>query len=170
MSDTEKPSWEWRALADEMRAELDGAEHLLVQKDHALRTMREVNDYDTKYQLELEAQLATVTQERDVWKVKARWKHAHDDSLELELMRQLAASEARVKELEEATQHALLAKLETYHFECAAGPLELCTDWHDLKQQLATTTAHLEAQRTATFQAVAREHAAKKQLALARRA
>ena len=39
-----------------------------------------------------------------------------------------------------------------------------------LQRQLATTTAHLEAQRTATYQAVAREHTAKRELVTARQA
>jgi meiotically up-regulated gene 157 (Mug157) protein len=37
-----------------------------------------------------------------------------------------------------ATLQEIVAQLETYNFECVAGPLELCADWHDLKQQLAT--------------------------------
>lgn len=39
--------------------------------------------------------------------------------------------------------------------------------FHDLMQQLATVTQHLEAQRQATYQAVEREHACKQQLAQA---
>lgn len=38
----------------------------------------------------LRQQLATVTQERDDYKERAKWKHVHDDSLEMELQRQLA--------------------------------------------------------------------------------
>jgi alkylation response protein AidB-like acyl-CoA dehydrogenase len=41
---------------------------------------------------EAKQQLATVTAERDEALKKARWKHTHDDSLELELQKQLAAS------------------------------------------------------------------------------
>ena len=58
MSDPEKPSWEWRALVVEMRAELDGAEHQLA----ASVPLAEHN--------RIEAQLATVTQERDALRLR----------------------------------------------------------------------------------------------------
>lgn len=44
----------------------------------------------------------------------------------------------------------------------------LATRVDALQQQLATTTTHLEAQRTATYQAVAREHTAKREMVTAR--
>ena len=48
------------------------------------------------------AQLAAMTAERDEWQKKANWKHVHDDSLEIELQQQFAASHARCAELEKA--------------------------------------------------------------------
>lgn len=41
----------------------------------------------------------------------------------------------------------IIAKLESYKFECEAGPLNLCTDWEALKQLAAerdTLHAHPE--------------------------
>ena len=39
---------------------------------------------------QLQRELEQVRQERDEYQTKARWKHTHDDSLELELQKQLA--------------------------------------------------------------------------------
>lgn len=46
----------------------------------------------------LMAKLAEVERERDDWKKRAKWKHVHDDSLELELQRQLATVKAQAAE------------------------------------------------------------------------
>ena len=47
----------------------------------------------------------------------------------------------------------IIAKLETYGFECEAGPLEKCTDWEALKQ-LATQRDTLHAELAAVVEAV----------------
>jgi maltodextrin utilization protein YvdJ len=53
----------------------------------------------------LTAQFAEVTQEltqeRDDYKERAKWKHVHDDSLELELQKQLTEAKAELAELKE---------------------------------------------------------------------
>ena len=45
------------------------------------------------------AALDLVRQERDEYQTKARWKHKHDDSLELELQKQLAAANTTIDSL-----------------------------------------------------------------------
>jgi hypothetical protein len=49
---------------------------------------------------DLRDQLAAMTAERDEALKKARWKHTHDDSLELELEKQLTTAVARITQLE----------------------------------------------------------------------
>ena len=70
---------------------------------HYAKFYRELMSHDAA-QREL---LRQREEELATWKEKARWKHTHDDSLELELQKQLAASLARCAELEEALKDVL---------------------------------------------------------------
>ena len=76
------------------------------------------------------------------------------------LQQQLATTQAKIVELEQqlAIAQARIVELEQQLAVAQARIVEL-------EQQLATTNAHLEAQRTATYQAVEREHLAKQLLA-----
>lgn len=71
----------------------------------------------------LRQQLAAMTAERDEWQKKANWKHVHDDSLEIELQQQFAASQARCMQLEEGV------KLIALHIEatqlCEINPYDI---------------------------------------------
>ena len=58
---------------------------------------------------------------------------------------------------------------DSWHADASSHLLALCekqAEVNGLEQRLAETLAHLEAQRTATYQAVAREHEAKRQMAV----
>ena len=80
----------------------------------------------------------------------------HDSALR----HQLATAQARIEALEQE-------KLTMYE-EAEHAATEALARLQRLEQQLVTTHAHLEAQRTATYQAVEREHAAKRELAISR--
>ena len=102
MSDTEKPSWEWRALAQDLQT---------------------ANEWLAKRVDELQQLAQKVTQE--LYECERKYELVRHD--------------------------------QDYHQCCELRRLA--------EQQRDTAHSHLEAQRTATYQAVAREHTAKQQLA-----
>ena len=69
MSDTEKPSWEWRALAAAREREM---EEELAEGRQRLQDRQMVNEWLARRLDALKEQLAAVTQERDALLVDRR--------------------------------------------------------------------------------------------------